>query len=163
MTMSELSSLVIRPEAIEDFPEIAALIASAFEINFLDENRPSWFLGELNLVDYLRRCHSYVNELALVATLKSSIVGSIMVTPVSVSLSGWSCNPVVLSILAVAPDFQRPGIGSALAQESLCRASRRRHPLCSLLGHATHSPRFGFETSMFGETFIEEVGACDLS
>jgi predicted N-acetyltransferase YhbS len=155
------SDLVLRPEEIGDFSDIADLIAASFEVNFLDENRPSWFLGEIPLVDYLRRQPSYVNDLALVAILDSSIVGYIMLAPFPVSLSGNSCIPVLLAILAVAPAHQRRGIGTCLVRESLVRASKQNHPFCYLLGHPSYYPRFGFQPLMFGETFVE-VARCDF-
>jgi predicted N-acetyltransferase YhbS len=152
--MSEFS-LEIRPETIPDFPHIADLIAAAFEINFLDENRPSWCLGEIALVDFLRRGHSYLNELALVAIHNKTVIGYIMLTPRSVRLAGSVCEAIDLSILAVSPSFQRRGVGTALIRESLRRASERGYPFCYLFGHDTYYPRFGFQTGMFGQTFVE--------
>jgi predicted N-acetyltransferase YhbS len=155
--MRPLDFLEIRPERITEFNEIACLVASAFEINFLDENRPAWFLPEVTLVDYLRRQRSYVNNLSLVALLSNQVVGYIVMTPMRMTLYGSECEPVSLSILAVAPQFQRRGIGTALVKESMGLASARGHPFCFLFGHEAYYSRFGFETHCFGNTFIEVV------
>jgi predicted N-acetyltransferase YhbS len=153
--MRPLDFLEIRPERITEFNEIACLVASAFETNFLDENRPAWFLGEVTLVDYLRRQQSYVNDLSLVALLSNRVVGYIVMTPMRMTVYESECEPVSLSILAVAPQFQRRGIGTALVKESMRLAFVRGHPFCFLFGHETYYSRFGFKANCFGQTFIE--------
>jgi putative acetyltransferase len=56
-----------------------------------------------------------------------------------------------LAPLAVAPDRQKQGIGSALVRESLAIADERGEPLVVLQGAPAYYSRFGFEpASAFG-------------
>lgn len=50
-----------------------------------------------------------------------------------------------LAPLAVTPERQNDGIGSALVRAGLELADARGEPLVALLGHPTYYPRFGFE------------------
>ena len=52
----------------------------------------------------------------------------------------WMVGPV-----AVVPDRQRQGVGSALMTAAIELATERGQPLLVLLGHAGYYPRFGFE------------------
>ena len=56
-------------------------------------------------------------------------------------------GPDVLALapMAVLPERQRSGAGSALVTESLQRAAATSFPLVIVLGHADYYPRFGFE------------------
>jgi predicted N-acetyltransferase YhbS len=47
--------------------------------------------------------------------------------------------------MAVLPQHQRRGAGSALVSEALRRAAKTRFPLVVVVGHADYYPRFGFE------------------
>jgi putative acetyltransferase len=47
--------------------------------------------------------------------------------------------------VAVVPDRQRQGIGSALMHAAIGLATERGEPVLCLLGHADYYPRFGFE------------------
>jgi putative acetyltransferase len=51
----------------------------------------------------------------------------------------------MLGPVAVRPDRQRRGIGSALMRAAIGFATARHQPLICLLGHADYYPRFGFE------------------
>ena len=53
-----------------------------------------------------------------------------------------------LSPLAIAPDFRRRGIGSALIRQVTERADERGEPLVVLEGSARFYRRFGFEHSV---------------
>jgi len=52
---------------------------------------------------------------------------------------------LALAPMAVVPDRQRQGIGSALVQGALERAERTEFPLVVVLGHPDFYPRFGFD------------------
>ena len=56
-------------------------------------------------------------------------------------------GPEVLALapMAVLPERQRSGVGSALVTESLQLAAATSYPLVIVLGHADYYPRFGFE------------------
>ncbi|HMJ64037.1 MAG TPA: N-acetyltransferase [Candidatus Binatia bacterium] len=88
----------IRTETTEDIPEIHALVHAAF-------GQP----GEADLVDALQR--SGALTLSVVAVIDDRIVGHIAFSPLMIA-----GEPVALALapMAVAPDCQRQGIGSAL-------------------------------------------------
>jgi len=73
-----------------------------------------------------------------------------MFTPYRVNLYGSSLLPACLSILSVAPRYQRAGVGSALVREGLKRARDKGHPFCYLYGHDSYYPKFDYRTRMFG-------------
>jgi len=96
---------------------------------------------EADIVDALRL--NGASSLSLVATVDNHIAGHIMYSPVEIGrLEGSGLGPV-----AVLPEYQRRGIGSALVE-----AGNRRHalagcPFIVVLGHPAFYPRFGFRTS----------------
>ena len=88
--------------------------------------------------------HAYVPELALVAVEGDEIVGHIMLTHATLhGEEDWRVP--ALGPLAVAPEWQRTGIGIALTEAALKLADARGEPLVVLLGHPSYYPRFGFE------------------
>ena len=52
---------------------------------------------------------------------------------------------LALAPMAVLPELQRAGVGSALIRAALRRAAETSYPLVVVLGHAEYYPRFGFE------------------
>ena len=52
---------------------------------------------------------------------------------------------LALAPMAVLPEHQRSGAGSALVTESLRRARETDFPLVIVVGHPEYYPRFGFE------------------
>ena len=56
-------------------------------------------------------------------------------------------GPQVLALapMAVLPEHQRQGVGSALVNDALRRAAETPFPLVVVVGHADYYPRFGFE------------------
>ena len=93
-------------------------------------------------MDALRDSDAHVPELCLVAILDGSVVGHI-----AFSRARLVSGPQVLALapMAVRPDHQRRGAGSALISEALKRAAATHFPLIVLVGHADYYPRFGFE------------------
>jgi putative acetyltransferase len=93
---------------------------------------------EANIVDALRADGAAL--LSLVATSNDRIVGHILYSPVSVDGAiGAGLGP-----MAVHPDSQRQGIGSALVEAGTARMRERGCPFIVVLGHVDFYPRFGF-------------------
>ena len=147
--------ITIRTENTRDYAAIAALTQEAFEINFLDGNKPARFLGEVGLVDHLRSLEGFDPELSLVAEIDGRLAGHIMFVPYRQRLYRAVLNPACLQIVSVPPPFQRRGVGTALIAEGLARSAAKGHPYSFLLGHDSYYPRFGFLTGTFGEAAIE--------
>ena len=120
----------IRAEEPNDWDAVHAVHTSAFETP-----------AEANLVDALRKqAHPIV---CLVATDDDTVVGHILFSPVS--LSGHpGLNMMGLAPVAVIPNHQRKGIGSALVRAGLEQCKRLGYGAVVVLGHPEYYPRFGF-------------------
>lgn len=123
----------VRPETGADQEGIWKVLERAFA--------PS--IGEAKLVDELRAAGDLVPDLCLVAEDDGEVVGHIAYSRCGLD-SGHEA--LALAPMAVLPDRQRGGIGSALVRESLDRAGTTDFPLVVVLGHPEYYPRFGFES-----------------
>jgi putative acetyltransferase len=125
----------IRPETPADYPAIAEVLIAAF-------GQPA----EAQLVEKIRRSDRYIPDLALVAELNGQIVGHILFS--YIDLVGEEPLPVLgLAPLAVHPDYQRQGVGSALTKAGLAKAEARGEAIAIVLGHPPFYSRFGFQPS----------------
>lgn len=129
--------MLIRPEQPADYPAVRQVNLLAFD------GEP-----EANLVEALRRDADPV--ISLVAEDKGEVVGHIMFSPVSID--GAPPGSVMgLAPMAVAPERQRQGIGTALVRAGIeaCRSAACRGIV--VLGHPDFYPRFGFKpASVYG-------------
>ena len=126
--------MLIRPETPADAPAIAALTTAAFAA------APHASGREAAIVDALRAAGALA--LSLVAD-DGGVVGHVAFSPVTIDgrEAGWfGLGPV-----AVAPDRQGQGIGSALIREGLARLAAMGARGCVLLGDPGYYRRFGFE------------------
>lgn len=126
----------IRASNCSDYQAIAELNRLAFG----QEN-------EAKLVELIRDSDRYIPELEMVAELSGAVVGHILFS--YIDLVGQE-NLQVLSLapMAVRPEFQRRGIGSALVRVGLEAALSRGESLVIVLGHPQFYLRFGFEPSV---------------
>lgn len=131
--------MVVRVEEKGDHAAVHALNVKAFES-----------AAEAKLVDALRERAQPV--ISLVAEHEQKIIGHIMFSPVS--LTGQSNAKIMgLAPMAVAPERQRSGVGSALVQAGLDHCKRLGFGAVVVLGHPEFYPRFGFVPSTrFGIT-----------
>lgn len=108
--------------------------------------------GEADVVDRLREtCPVF---LSLVAEMDDLVVGHILFTPVHIQQGGKAViDGMGLAPLAVLPQYQRWGIGSALCRTGLVRVEEAGIPFVSVLGDPGYYHRFGFiSASLFGIT-----------
>jgi len=82
--------------------------------------------------------------LSLVAESDGEIVGHILFSPVTVEGGSRSRQGMGLAPMAVTPDRQRQGIGSALVTAGLQMLREQGCPFIIVLGHPDFYPRFGF-------------------
>ncbi len=137
--------LQIRDEHLEDIPAIRAVNLAAFGQS-----------AEADLVDALRMRGAYI--LSLVAERGGQVVGHIFFSPVLI-VDGKQSSPAVgLGPMAVIPEFQKQGIGSALVRAGLEQLSAMHYKAVIVLGHPDYYPRFGFiPASRFGIRFIATI------
>jgi putative acetyltransferase len=100
-------------------------------------------LDEANIVDRIRA--SCAESVSLVATIGDRIVGHILFSPATIEKDGRITKGMGLAPMAVLPEHQRRGIGTALVAEGLTTLRRRSCPFVIVLGHPEYYPRFGFE------------------
>jgi len=129
--------MLIRAEKENERDAVYAVNASAFETK-----------SEANLVDALLEKVQPV--VSLVAVENGEVVGHIMFSPVF--LSGYpNLKMMGLAPMAVTPEHQRNGIGSALVRAGLERCRQLGFVAVVVLGHPEYYPRFGFSpASRFG-------------
>ncbi|OGC76663.1 MAG: GNAT family N-acetyltransferase [candidate division Zixibacteria bacterium RBG_16_40_9] len=122
---------VIRAETLEDHSAVR-------KVNELAFGQPN----EAALVDALRRAaHPHIS---LVAVIEGQIVGHIFFSPVSIESERSTFTALGLAPMAVLPEYQKQGIGSALVREGLRECQRIGYDIVVVVGHAKYYPRFGF-------------------
>lgn len=97
--------------------------------------------AEAELVRALVAGEAFVPQLSLVAVAENRIVGHVLFT----RARAGTVDAVLLAPLAVAPDRQHRGIGSALVRDGLERAGAIGFGVALVLGDPAYYPRFGFE------------------
>ena len=84
--------------------------------------------------------------LALVARVGDRVAGFVMLSDTDlVDDAGGRREVLTLTPLAVAPEYERRGIGSALVRAALAEAERRGEPLVVLEGSPRYYRRLGFK------------------
>ena len=121
----------VRAEAPEDRAAVRRVNELAFDA-----------AAEANLVDALRG--SGAAHVSLVAEEDGLVVGHILFSPVTVESAGGGWEATGLGPMAVLPERQGRGVGSALVREGLKECLRLGREVVFVLGHADYYPRFGF-------------------
>jgi len=124
----------IRPEIPSDESAISDLITAAF---LGAEHRGG---NEACIVEALRKVGNLA--VSLVATENGEILGHLAFSPVTID--GHSDGWFGLGPVAVVPNRQREGIGSALIEAGLDRLRARGSKGCVVLGEPAYYSRFGF-------------------
>jgi len=106
-------------------------------------------VAEPEVVDILRK--TCPEGASLVAEEAGRIVGHILFTPAIIEGDGCRVTGAGLAPLAVVPEYQRQGVGSALVEVGLEEMKRAGQPFVVLVGHPGYYPRFGFvRASQYG-------------
>ena len=132
----------IRVYREQDRDDVHALHAHAFD-----------GLDEAGLVQALHDDGAAV--LSLVAEEDGAVVGHILFTPLALDPAPADKKQLAaLAPMAVLPDFQRRGVGEALARQGIDILCEQGWDGIVVLGHPAYYPRFGFTpASDFGITF----------
>jgi putative acetyltransferase len=112
--------------------------------------------GEANAIDLLR--DRGAATLSLVAVIDDRVVGHLFFTPATIESADQSWPALGLAPLAVLPEYQRQGIGTALMDAGLEECRLLGCERIIVLGHPDYYPRFGFErASQHGVRFEFEA------
>ena len=138
-------SVVIRSELPDDAPAISRITQLAFESSPHSSHTEQFIIQALRQADVL--------SLSLVAEVGSQVVGHIAFSPVQIT--DGSQQWYGLGPLAVAPELQRQGIGTALVNAGLAALRVRGAEGCVVLGEPQFYRRFGFRSRP--ECVLEDV------
>jgi putative acetyltransferase len=127
--------ILIREEAKRDYEAVRQVNRLAFGQE-----------EEGQLVDALRAGH--FARISLVAETDKRVVGHILFSDLAIITANGTVAALALAPMAVLPDFQRFGIGSALVRCGLEICKERGHRIVVVLGHPDFYPRFGFSAKL---------------
>jgi len=131
-----MAPVIVRREKPEDVPVVRGVVAAAF-------GRPGAAQPpvEVGLLDELRVDACWLPRFSLVATEGDRVVGHVVCTRGHVeAVAALGLGPI-----AVRPDRQGRGVGSALMHAVLGAADAADEHLVALLGDPGYYRRFGFE------------------
>ncbi|MEA2528235.1 MAG: putative acetyltransferase [Thermomicrobiales bacterium] len=118
--------------------------------------------GEENvaeLVDHLR--DDGVVIASLVASEAGQVLGHILFSETPIETEQGVLAGAILSPLAVVPERQGVGIGSALVRRGIEVCRERGRTVLMVLGHPTYYPRFGFSAELARNVRSKYSGAGD--
>ena len=128
--------MVIRAETVVDWPAIHHVNARAFGRD-----------NEARLVDVLRTSAGFIAELSLVAVDAAHVVGHILFSRIDIRTAEGVVPALAVAPVAVLPEHQRRGVGSALIRYGLEECRRLGHRIVVVVGHPSYYPRFGFSSA----------------
>src|SRR6478735_1441522 len=128
-------NILVRPETSADHDAIRHV------------NRLAFGQGdEARLVDALRDGGSV--RVSLVAEAEGQVVGHVLFSDLPILTDGGTVPALSLAPMAVLPECQRRGIGSALVREGLAVCRGAGHRIVVVLGHPDFYHRFGFSAEL---------------
>lgn len=128
----------IRPEEMNDINGIRILNQAAFEKG---EN-------EASLVELIRDSEHFIPDLSLVAVDENGdIIGHILFSIISLVTNQGMIPTIGLAPMAVKPEYQNNGFGSALVTAGLKKCKSLGYQHVFVLGHPNFYPKFGFQPS----------------
>jgi putative acetyltransferase len=125
---------VIRPETPADVDAIYTVNKQAFD------GRE----GEPRLVDAIRKSNDFIPELSLVAVENDHVIGHILFSRIYIQSENEQLPALALAPMAILPEYQKQGIGSALVRHGLEECKRLGYTLIIVLGNPAYYARFGF-------------------
>jgi predicted N-acetyltransferase YhbS len=128
--MSMRTDWITRAETGADIPAIREIDLAAFDTPL-----------EADLVEALRTDSAWIDGLSLVVTDQhGTVVGHALLTRCHIDDTPALC----LGPVAVLPEYQNTGAGSAAIRAALDAAGKRGERFVTVLGHPPYYPRFGF-------------------
>ncbi len=145
------NQIFVRQETQTDRANVYQLVKEAFSTAEHSDGT------EQDLVNALRKGDAFIPELSLVAIIGEKIVGYVLFTKATVG----GHEVLALAPLAILPEYQRRGVGTALVEEGHRIAKKLGYDYSVVLGSENYYPRFGYRPAKdFGinvpEGFPEE-------
>lgn len=114
--------------------------------------------GVSQLIKNMRDSDIYIPELSRVARINDSIIGIIMYTKGEIVRGRKHIPVIVLSSLAVLPNYQGLGVGAELIANSFDKARRMEFDSVLTFGEDDYFTKFGFQAAdEFGITTSLEI------
>ena len=129
------------PEIRQQLPKDAPAVR---QVNTLAFGRKE----EAQLVEAILATPGAIPELSLVAVVDDKIVGHILFSPIVIETADGAIPAISLAPMAVLPEYQGQGIGSALVRWGLDACKSLGHRIIIVLGHTEYYPRFGFSAEL---------------
>lgn len=134
-----LAKVVLCGETSNDYYVVEKMIRAAF-----------WNLykpgcDEHYLTMRLRSHPDYLPDLTRIAVYEGQIVGAIFYAKSKVITSDGEKPVITFGPLAVAPEYQKKGIGGLLLKETLSLAKNVGYDAVIIYGEPNYYPRFGFQ------------------
>jgi len=126
--------ILVRLEKAEDRTAVYEVESAAFART-----------GEADLVDKLRPLD--IDLFSFVAEVDGRVVGHVLFSEMWVVGETGRVPAMGLGPLAVLPEYQKQGIGTALTEAGLAACRDAGHEIVFVLGHPEYYPRFGFRVS----------------
>lgn len=128
--MSKRTDWITRAETGADLPALREIDLAAFDTPL-----------EADLVEALRADSAWIDGLSLVVTDQDGkVVGHALLTRCHIDETPALC----LGPVAVLPEYQNTGAGSAAIRAALDAARSKGERFVTVLGHPPYYPRFGF-------------------
>ena len=126
-----MPDLELRPETSADRAGVRRVVEAAFA-------QPQ----EADLVEALHAAGAV--RLSMVAERAGEVIAHVLFSPVEIHGEAGVHAALGLAPMAVLPEHQRSGVGTALVRASMTRLKSAGQRLVVVLGHPTYYPRFGF-------------------
>jgi putative acetyltransferase len=120
----------LRPERPDDIAGIRAVLTAAFDTP-----------AEAGLVDALRDSEAWLPSLSVAAAAEGRVVAHALLSRIVLATADGDVPALALGPVAVLPEVQRQGLGSAVIRHGLARRDDR---LVVVLGDPAYYGRFGF-------------------
>lgn len=131
---SESIKYHIRPETIEDHSLIDTINDRAF-------GQPD----EGFLIRAMRKRSDFIPALSLISEVNGTPIGHILFTRIAIRSDNKSNVSLALAPMAVLPEYQKKGIGTAMVKAGIEKARQLGFKSVIVLGHPKYYPRFGFK------------------
>jgi putative acetyltransferase len=132
-----MMGVVIRQVAADDLESILTVHWLAF-----GGDEEASLVSALGAEGYVRA--------SLVAEAEGRVIGHILFSNLPILTPDATIPALSLAPLAVIPEKQRQGVGSALVREGLQFCRTHGHRIVVVLGHPEFYPRFGFSAKLAG-------------